>query len=1003
MPGSSGTPDDSHTQPGAPGQSSSASTSNKSCVGQHGPALMTKRRAWLCVVGAVASAAAGIAVYVNKTPGITDPVTGHRAGRLDMPAIALAGQPWPWPDGVASAARWDFVLIAGYTTALGLGLCLARAVFGRAALADWPTLEKTRQERRNQRAKRLAWLVGSAAALAVACDVTEDLLLMLAADATKKPGSLLVALTAVSVTKFCLLAPTMLIALLGIAVAVGRLIRKLPFRKMKLADCPFTPSGTPTQPTGAVRWRRAYVVPGIEAELAERAKSPEQTVGICLSGGGVRSASVALGAMQAMRTELRNARYLASVSGGGYTAGALQLALTSGGAPNGSDGRISDPETALTPGTVEEDHVRRHASYIADGAGQLTVALGVVARGLILSLFILLAPALVLGYLIGRASTALPISGWTSQSLYPWAPHLAYPSVRSGTMFALIAFAGLAAVLYCVALFREALRAEVATRLRHVAGGVLALGLLVAALAVGLPSLAFGAAWVASKGHAPVTVLGSVGSLLLSYGAALIAIARSRGSAGKDKSKTNKKTKKSDSSPVSQATRATPAGALQSALVALALIVLTAMWLILLGGTAAIARRPGVMWTVAVVGAVLAAVLLVVDVPAMSLHPFYRRRLASAFAVRRWHENGETVPMPYEYAERTALSRYGTRVLTGGEPVFPEVIFSAAANLTGEQRAPLKAVGFTFTGEWVGGPDVGYVRTGALESNVGPQLAGDLTVQAAVAISGAAFASSMGRMGRWYTTLLAISGARLGSWLPNPAFVRGARAANTAKDWTVPRMPKIRRLPYLLRELFGVHRCDDRLLQITDGGHYENLGLVELLRRRCDLIYCIDASGDTPPTAATLRQALSLASAELGVKFQGTEALWGLVPGSGSKVKPTGPLAALNDKLSSTATIRLTFEYPEESGLPSGRRSGTLIIAKAALTPKMNYGLLARGASDPLFPRDPTSDQFFDDDKYCSYTALGRTLGLAALAKHDEVASMLIKQPTPGVRQLVDD
>lgn len=59
---------------------------------------------------------------------------------------------------------------------------------------------------------------------------------------------------------------------------------------------------------------------------------------------------------------------------------------------------------------------------------------------------------------------------------------------------------------------------------------------------------------------------------------------------------------------------------------------------------------------------------------------------------------------------------------------------------------------FTLAGDWVGGPEVGWIRTGSLEQHVGGQLRRDLTVQAAVAISGAAFASAMGRQARAYQT-----------------------------------------------------------------------------------------------------------------------------------------------------------------------------------------------------------------------------------------------------------
>lgn len=90
------------------------------------------------------------------------------------------------------------------------------------------------------------------------------------------------------------------------------------------------------------------------------------------------------------------------------------------------------------------------------------------------------------------------------------------------------------------------------------------------------------------------------------------------------------------------------------------------------------------------------------------------------------------------------------------------------------------------------------------------------------------------------------------------------------------------------------------------------------------------------------------------------------------------------NRLSKTATLRLPFTYLAESGLPENKRNGTLIVAKALLIPEMPYSVLARGASDRLFPRDPTSDQFFDDDRYCSYTALGRELGKAARRHNQE-------------------
>jgi hypothetical protein len=72
---------------------------------------------------------------------------------------------------------------------------------------------------------------------------------------------------------------------------------------------------------------------------------------------------------------------------------------------------------------------------------------------------------------------------------------------------------------------------------------------------------------------------------------------------------------------------------------------------------------------------------------------------------------------------------------------------------------------------------------------------------------------------------------------------------------------------------------------ITDGAHYDNLGLVELVRHRCRTIFCIDASGDTPPFPQTLNQAIALAWEELGVKISLEDQL-DLVPGSAEPLAP---------------------------------------------------------------------------------------------------------------------
>jgi hypothetical protein len=934
---------------------------------------------------------AGAVLYHQFAPNVNiiRVELGGRAKAADLPSA----------DVIRRAMGWDLVLILGYGSWLLITTSLGRRVF---------------TERAKKFARAASWL----AVVTVVADVVEDACLF-ATTVSSRPSflsrdGLLDTAATFSVLKFCCLLPAAAVAVAAIAVTWFRAggwwrpkadephwpgdVEVESARPIE--DDPATGStGQADDGCGSARWRRGYLVPGLTAEkVAERA-SKGMVRGICLSGGGIRSGSVALGAMQVLRPELLSADYLISVSGGGYTAGALQLALTNAGtAPTGTGEGLRgatvlrDPWSVLMPGSVEEDRFRRHASYIANSTAETFTALGVLARGVVLSLGVLFGPALVLGVVAGLLYDAVPMMDLSKVD--PASKQtVEFPVIPTTRWVAVAVLFAVALVLYVLFLADNNYSHRHGTQLRKIATGVTGVALLVATLAIAIPSLVFGSAWLLAKGHVNnVAFGGTFGSLLLAYGATVVSFGRrpkvKKGLSGLF----GKKAKGAATSPMA----AVPAGLLQLLLVVVTLVVLGAGWLLLFGGAAASTHGSGNM----VVAACLVALLLFIfggllDQTSLSLHPFYRRRLVAAFDARRLKRSDKyVVAAGYPYAERTKLSEYGKRVHTR-DGTFPEVVFAAAANLTGEQRAPWNVVGYTFNANWVGGPDIGYVRTDHLENVVQEQFKRDFTVQAAVAISGAAVATAMGRSGRWFGALLALTGARLGAWLPNPTFVGfwaaaapprkergGPAAANARRDWTVPDLPRLRRLPYLVREVFGIHRNDDRLLQITDGGHYENLGLVELFRRRCTHIYCIDSSGDSPPTAGTLASAISLAFEELGVVVELKQEAWKLVSGSAVPLEPKDPLSALNARLSQQATLSATFTYPEESGLGTDpkRRTGTLVIAKALLTRDMDYDVLSYAARNEVFPHDSTGDQFFDDDKYCAYTALGREIGKQARA-----------------------
>ena len=113
-----------------------------------------------------------------------------------------------------------------------------------------------------------------------------------------------------------------------------------------------------------------------------------------------------LGALQALQEKvLPRARYLVSVSGGGYMTGAFQLALTRA---NPKAESLARPGDVFTPGSAE-DHLRRHGKYLADGFREWATALGVVLRGVAASLTLLTLCVVVLGLGLNAFYRAAPV------------------------------------------------------------------------------------------------------------------------------------------------------------------------------------------------------------------------------------------------------------------------------------------------------------------------------------------------------------------------------------------------------------------------------------------------------------------------------------------------------------------------------------------------------------------------------------------------------------------
>ena len=149
---------------------------------------------------------------------------------------------------------------------------------------------------------------------------------------------------------------------------------------------------------------------------------------------------------------------------------------------------------------------------------------------------------------------------------------------------------------------------------------------------------------------------------------------------------------------------------------------------------------------------------------------------------------------------------------------------------------------------------------------------------------------------------------------------------------------------------------------MTDGGHWDNLGIVELLRRRCRLIISLDGGGDKSDTFHGISQAISLAHTELGDK---------IVLEAQDHIE-----VAVTDS-EDKKVVRMTSNHapgeivyaPDRRG--DGVEDAAIVYCKAVVTPKTPPAIRNYQERNHAFPNHSTALQLFDDERFEAYRSLG--------------------------------
>jgi len=329
-------------------------------------------------------------------------------------------------------------------------------------------------------------------------------------------------------------------------------------------------------------------------------------------------------------------------------------------------------------------------------------------------------------------------------------------------------------------------------------------------------------------------------------------------------------------------------------------------------------------------------------------HRLYRNGLAGTF-VR--NEDGGS-----DFVKLTDINEKPVGDGTSVPGFAPYHLINAAVNLPTSSSPGLRerlCDFFLFSKHYTGSPVVGYRPTREWVMNGNPA---DLA--SAMAISGAAFSSSMGMSSiHPLRSLLTFLNVRLGFWIRRPHM---PGILNTQIRGEHPGFS------FLIREMAGIAMSEKQSwVNLSDGGHIENLAVYELLRRRCKFIIAIDGECDPEFQFHGLVTLVRHARIDLGVRI----------------APELGELRKSPETGHSRCHYQLCrIRYPD-AGEDRPAATGLMLYIKLSTTGNESELIQRYQAVNPEFPHQTTMDQFFDEEQFEAYRQLGAHVGSGLFAR----------------------
>jgi hypothetical protein len=340
-----------------------------------------------------------------------------------------------------------------------------------------------------------------------------------------------------------------------------------------------------------------------------------------------------------------------------------------------------------------------------------------------------------------------------------------------------------------------------------------------------------------------------------------------------------------------------------------------------------------------------------VDANKFSLHSTYRNRLIRAYlaASRKPVDPDDTSCKRHSFTGFDPEDDFELYTLSPEKPLH---VINAALNVIKTKKLAWqerKAESFTMSRLHCGSLRVGY-RPSA-EYGGGKHKA--ISLGTAFAISGAAANPNMGYHSspvvRFLMTLLNV---RLGWWLGNPGPPGDATWRRKGPRYAVAP---------LFSEAIGITTNSSKYVNLSDGGHFENLGLYEMVLRRCSYIVVSDAGEDPECSFADLGEAVRKIRIDFGIPIEFER----------MTIYPRSQIDLQKDPGHNCAIGRICYSVVDPK--VNGRKApdGILIYMKPACYGNEPRDIYEYFKKSETFPHESTTDQFFSESQFESYRMLG--------------------------------